>query len=208
MATIAGQAVSKTSLPGALKEAAITAGVALILAFLMLGLHLGDIPGGVTIVPQYHRSSSSASPWCSSAGCSWRSIASIRPISRPRPSPASASGQPRRQPRSLCRSGRRRLRRGDAVHAVCRRLHHDHLDHRADLRDARLGPQHRRRPRGIARSRLRRVLRGRRLLLRGWRRISISASGNACRSPAPSLPCSVFSSVFPSCACAATISRS
>ncbi len=53
MATIAGQAVSKTSLPGALKEAAITAGVALILAFPMLGLHLGDIPGGVTIVPQY-----------------------------------------------------------------------------------------------------------------------------------------------------------
>jgi branched-chain amino acid transport system permease protein len=53
MATIAEQAVSKTSLPGALKEAAITAAVALVLAFPMIGLHLGDIPGGVTVVPQF-----------------------------------------------------------------------------------------------------------------------------------------------------------
>ena len=56
-----------------------------------------------------------------------------------------------------------------AVPAVRQPLCRRRRDHRADLRDARLGPEHRGRPRRAAGSRLRRVLRGRGLFLRAVR---------------------------------------
>ena len=54
MATVVGEAARSVSLPAALKEAGLTALVAFILALPMLGLHLGDIPGGVTIEPRFN----------------------------------------------------------------------------------------------------------------------------------------------------------
>jgi branched-chain amino acid transport system permease protein len=53
MATVVGPAARTVSIPAALKEAGLTALVAFILALPMIGLHLGDIPGGVTIVPRW-----------------------------------------------------------------------------------------------------------------------------------------------------------
>ena len=64
------------------------------------------------------------------------------------------------------RAGAAGLHLSGAGHLLQRALHARPRHPRADLRDARLGPEHRGRPRRPARPRLCRVLRGRRLFLR------------------------------------------
>ena len=189
----------------ALRDALLAAFVTFVLLAPMLGMRTASGPTGMTLefhfewVLPAHRDRVRRP-----AGCSV--LVGRREVGVGDAAGTDRGRQGHRCPLLVARGCGPGLRLRPAVPAFRQPLRGRHRDHCADLRHARLGPEHRGRPRRPARPRLRRLLRGRRLLLRPVRAdlrprlLDLPAVGRPARGHA-----SASCWAFRCCACAATI---